>query len=51
MFETPAREDVYKCVVTRDVVEKKEQPLLLTQSPEGKKSGKGGKKRAEDEPA
>ena len=48
MFETPAREDVYKCVVTREVVEKKEQPLLLTQKPEPKKTAS---KQAEDEPA
>ena len=48
MFETPAREDVYKCVVTREVVEKKEQPLLLTQKPEAKKASA---KKAEDEPA
>ena len=48
MFETPAREDVYKCVVTREVVEKKEQPLLLTQKPEPKKASA---KKAEDEPA
>ncbi|MBR2783315.1 MAG: ATP-dependent Clp protease ATP-binding subunit ClpX [Firmicutes bacterium] len=54
MFETPARDDVYKCVVTRDVVEKKEQPLLLTQAPAEAKKG-GGKKaaarKAQDEPA
>ncbi|MBQ6606750.1 MAG: ATP-dependent Clp protease ATP-binding subunit ClpX [Firmicutes bacterium] len=48
MFETPARSDVYKCVVTREVVEKKEQPLLLTQKPEAKKASA---KKAEDEPA
>ncbi|MBQ1342842.1 MAG: ATP-dependent Clp protease ATP-binding subunit ClpX [Firmicutes bacterium] len=48
MFETPARSDVYKCVVTREVVEKKEQPLLLTQKPEPKKASA---KKAEDEPA
>ncbi|MBO7666884.1 MAG: ATP-dependent Clp protease ATP-binding subunit ClpX [Firmicutes bacterium] len=48
MFETPARDDVYKCVVTREVVEKKEQPLLLTQKPEPKKTAS---KQAEDEPA
>ena len=48
MFETPARDDVYKCVVTREVVEKKEQPLLLTQKPEAKKASA---KKAEDEPA
>ncbi len=30
MFETPAREDIYKCVITKAAVEHKEQPLLLT---------------------
>jgi ATP-dependent Clp protease ATP-binding subunit ClpX len=29
MFETPIREDVYKCVITKAAVEYKEQPLLL----------------------
>ncbi len=48
MFETPARSDVYKCVVTREAVEKKEQPLLLTQKPEAQKASP---KQAEDEPA
>ena len=47
MFETPARSDVYKCVVTKDVVEKKEQPLLLTQAPESKKTAKKEKDRDE----
>ncbi len=32
MFETPSREDIYKCVITRGAVEHKEQPLLLSQS-------------------
>lgn len=31
MYETPSREDVYKCVITGATVEKKEAPLLLTQ--------------------
>ena len=47
MFETPARSDVYKCVVTKDVVEKKEQPLLLTQAPESKKPVKKDKDQDE----
>ena len=31
MFETPSREDVYKCVITEDTVTKREAPLLLSQ--------------------
>ena len=30
MFETPSREDIYKCVITKDVVEKKEPPMMLS---------------------
>ena len=30
MYETPSREDVYKCIITKDVVEKKEEPLLFS---------------------
>jgi len=30
MYETPSREDVYKCVITKDVVEKKEEPRLFS---------------------
>ena len=33
MFETPARDDVYKCVVTKEAVQHQEQPLLLSQTP------------------
>ena len=32
MFETPSRDDIYKCVITKAAVEHKEQPLLLTKS-------------------
>jgi len=32
MFETPSHDDIYKCVITRDAVEKKAQPLLLRQA-------------------
>ena len=32
MFETPSRDDIYKCVITQAAVEHKEQPLLLTKS-------------------
>ncbi len=30
MYETPSRADIHKCVITKDSVEKKEKPLLLT---------------------
>jgi ATP-dependent protease Clp ATPase subunit len=30
MFELPSRRDVIKCVVTRDVIEKKIDPTLVT---------------------
>jgi len=32
MFETPVRDDIYKCLITKAAVEHKEQPLLLTKS-------------------
>ena len=35
MYETPSREDVYKCVITRDVVEKKEPPPLFSLAAKG----------------
>ncbi|MBX5466859.1 MAG: ATP-dependent Clp protease ATP-binding subunit ClpX [Firmicutes bacterium] len=31
MYEMPSRNDIAKCVVTREVVEKREPPLLVTQ--------------------
>ncbi|MCL6563419.1 MAG: ATP-dependent Clp protease ATP-binding subunit ClpX [Firmicutes bacterium] len=31
MYEMPSRSDIAKCVVTREVVEKREPPLLVTQ--------------------
>ena len=37
MFETPSRDDIYKCVITRGAVKKKEKPLLLSQSSAGTK--------------
>ncbi len=43
MFETPSKEDIYKCIITKDVVEKKEKPLLL--------SCTANKKRQKDESA
>ncbi len=33
MYEIPSRADVTKCVVTKDVVQKKEKPLLVTVEP------------------
>jgi ATP-dependent Clp protease ATP-binding subunit ClpX len=30
MYETPSRDDVYKCVITKDVVGKKEEPRLFS---------------------
>ncbi|MFZ5817170.1 MAG: ATP-dependent Clp protease ATP-binding subunit ClpX [Bacillota bacterium] len=30
MYEVPSRTDVSKCVITKDVVQKKEEPLLVT---------------------
>ena len=32
MFEIPSRKDIRKCVITREVVEKKLKPLLITDS-------------------
>ncbi len=32
MFELPSRRDVTKCVVTREVIEKKIDPTLVTSS-------------------
>ncbi len=39
MYDLPSRTDVTKCVVTRDVIQKKEEPLLVTAD-----KGKKGKK-------
>ncbi|MCL1816033.1 MAG: ATP-dependent Clp protease ATP-binding subunit ClpX [Clostridiales bacterium] len=36
MYETPSREDIYKCVINRDVVEKKEEPILFTLAAQGR---------------
>ena len=33
MYDIPSRADVTKCVVTKDVVAKKESPLLVTVEP------------------
>ena len=37
MYDIPSRKDVTKCVVTREAVEKKEKPLLLTEERPKKK--------------
>ncbi len=31
MYETPSRSDITKCLITKDVILKKEQPILITQ--------------------
>ncbi|MGE5396724.1 MAG: ATP-dependent Clp protease ATP-binding subunit ClpX [Chitinophagales bacterium] len=36
MYDVPSRADVTKCVVTKDVVQKKEKPLLVTVEPRRK---------------
>ena len=36
MYETPARADVYKCVITKDVVEQKEAPRLFSLAAKGR---------------
>jgi len=37
MYEVPSRSDVCKCVITRDVVLKKEEPLLVTVDPKSRR--------------
>jgi ATP-dependent Clp protease ATP-binding subunit ClpX len=37
MYETPSRPDVTKCVVTKDVIMKKELPILITQDRKARK--------------
>lgn len=37
MYEVPSRTDVTKCVVTKEVVQKKEEPMLCTVDRKGKK--------------
>lgn len=31
MYEIPTRKDITKCVITKDVIEKKEEPILVTE--------------------
>ncbi|MGE5675935.1 MAG: ATP-dependent Clp protease ATP-binding subunit ClpX [Mycobacterium leprae] len=40
MYDAPSRTDVAKCVVTKDVVEKKEEPLLVTADPKARRAKK-----------
>ncbi|HWI62322.1 MAG TPA: ATP-dependent protease ATP-binding subunit ClpX, partial [Symbiobacteriaceae bacterium] len=37
MYDIPSRTDVSKCVVTKDVVSKKEEPLLVTADPKARR--------------
>jgi len=39
MFELPSREDVSHCVITREVVLKREKPILVTEDKRKKKRG------------
>jgi ATP-dependent Clp protease ATP-binding subunit ClpX len=36
MYEVPSRHDIVKCVITKDVIAKKEEPILVTED-RGKK--------------
>lgn len=46
MFEVPSRTDVTKCIVTKEVIAKKEEPVMLTSA-----DAKGARKVKKDEPA
>ncbi len=46
MYEMPSRSDVAKCVVTREVVENREEPLLVTSQDRAKP--RSGKKQKEE---
>lgn len=46
MFEVPSRTDVTKCIVTKDVIAKKEEPVMVTAA-----DAKGARKVKKDEPA
>lgn len=45
MFEIPSREDVEKCIITKDVVLKKSEPIIIIS--EGQRARKGFKKQKE----
>jgi ATP-dependent Clp protease ATP-binding subunit ClpX len=36
MYDVPSRTDVTKCIVTREVIAKREEPLLVTAEPKRK---------------
>lgn len=38
MFDIPSREDIYKCIITKEVVENKDKPLILSSASNAKKS-------------
>ncbi|HLO01908.1 MAG TPA: ATP-dependent Clp protease ATP-binding subunit ClpX [Symbiobacteriaceae bacterium] len=46
MFEVPSRTDVTKCIVTKEVIAKKEEPVMVTSA-----DAKGARKVKKDEPA
>jgi ATP-dependent Clp protease ATP-binding subunit ClpX len=46
MFEVPSRTDVTKCIVTKEVIAKKEEPIMVTTG-----DAKGARKVKKDEPA
>ncbi|SFQ06752.1 ATP-dependent Clp protease ATP-binding subunit ClpX [Caldicoprobacter faecalis] len=45
MFEIPSRDDIEKCIITKDVVLKKSEPIIIIS--EGQRSRKGIKKQKE----
>lgn len=38
MFDIPSRDDIYKCIITKEVVEKKDKPLILSSGSMSKKN-------------
>jgi ATP-dependent Clp protease ATP-binding subunit ClpX len=40
MYDSPSRQDIAKCVVTKDVVNKKEDPILVTADPKTRRMKK-----------
>ena len=38
MFDIPSRDDVYKCIITKEVVERREKPLILSSGKNSNKS-------------
>ena len=31
MYDIPSRDDITKCVITKEVIEKKEEPIIVTE--------------------